>query len=554
MTRTLAQRAIALALAAVFSSVPILMWPHQATATVTCTTGVSRLATAGDLENMRAAGIPNPTVGMEYCPDDKHTGKTAGDAKAYLRTLPNKVKETEDNNFKDLNDSFAICASRFLKDFQSRYGRVVIESAYRSPRYDAAMCVNNPRCGALMNNPNPQGNHQRGLAMDISAAAGQQALWDFARANPKYGVCFPFTGEGGGFRDTVHMILFGGPGSESTGPGCRGVQKCSDADFTPQNIQPPTYQSVTGARYPTSVSAPTGGTNNPFANQFNPIQQNPDNPYCVVSTDPIYVVYMTCSQWAQMTTQQPVPQQPSPQPNIPQPTSPAAQTSAPVAQQTGIDSRVASAFPLPIPDRGTLTYAPPAQYIYAATQTPQTTAGSGQNANTNGNAYTPTAPSGSSGGTGTSAATGGSTNTNGASTGTSVPTQLNENIQNGTPTEITADETRAPGSDAEHNPANTNNISNIRYTSSTPAASSQPNASVSVAPVGATDTFANPKPNPPVPRPATTSLQTNQPQSLVVALLTTVRDSLSLFVQTIRSGTSVGFNGAWQAPGDGPSY
>ena len=199
-----------------------------------------------------ASSVEGITVGVTYvCPADAALGisNTVGSAKDYLKKLPRTGSAATDSNVDQLNNTFAVCATNFFKEYQQRYGGVTLTSAYRSPEYDAKMCINNSGCGALMNNPNPMGNHQRGLAIDVKAASGnQQTLWDFAQQNPQFGVCFPFTS--GRFIDTVHMILIGGPGSESSGLGCRGVTKpCSGAP--PLNIVTP-FPSAFGPSTPFS--------------------------------------------------------------------------------------------------------------------------------------------------------------------------------------------------------------------------------------------------------------------------------------------------------------
>ena len=136
-----------------------------------------------------------------------------------------------------LDAAFAICSENFFREFQTKYGPVTITSAYRSPEEEARLCVNNPRCGTLMNISSPYGNHQKALAMDVRAAQ-QSIMNNFAKQNPQFGVCFPFTGEGGGFTDPEHMILAGIPGAETQGPGCRGVVKACDAGhFDPNSIK-----------------------------------------------------------------------------------------------------------------------------------------------------------------------------------------------------------------------------------------------------------------------------------------------------------------------------
>ncbi len=162
-----------------------------------------------------------------------------GNAKIYLANVHRTGTARETIRIEQLNHAFAICAKKFFEEYQNRYGQITITSIYRTPEEEAQLCINNPRCGALMNNPHPNGNHQKGLAMDVKAA-NQSTLINFARQNPQFGVCFPFTGEGGGFYDPMHMILAGIPSAETRGPGCRGVTKsCSAGKFDPNTIDSP---------------------------------------------------------------------------------------------------------------------------------------------------------------------------------------------------------------------------------------------------------------------------------------------------------------------------
>ena len=231
--------------------------------TSVCTGGASaHLATAQEAASANPAG--SIQAGVTYvCPDDARLGISdqVGTARMYLKSQKRTGTATNDQNMDALDKTFAVCASYFLKDFQQLYGPITIRSAYRSSAYDAQMCRNNRACGNLMNNPNPMGNHQKALAMDIGVDSGnQRTIWEFARTNPRYGVCFPFTGENGGFLDTVHMILAGIPGTETSGPGCRGVTRACegapafDPKAVPAGNDMPSYE--TGPAYnPTPQSA-----------------------------------------------------------------------------------------------------------------------------------------------------------------------------------------------------------------------------------------------------------------------------------------------------------
>ncbi len=442
----------------------------------------TREATADD------AVVKNGQIPAGTCwnPNDPGIGQTAEEAKAYLRSLPRQGSATDDGNIAKLNTAFATCSSKFLKDFQQRYGGVTIRSAYRSPAYDAAMCVNNPACGALANNPNPMGNHQRGLAMDIAANSGKQSdLWDFARSNPGYGVCFPFTGEGGGFKDTVHMILAGGPGSEGNGPGCRGVTKaCDGSNFNPNEIT----SSPIGSNGPVGSSAPTGGTNNPFANPNNPTQQGQ---MCMVSTSPIVLV--PCGQQA--------PQAPAPAPSAPQSPTPTSQGPTPTGG-TSAAPRYTPDFPLPVPN----SFVAPSQYTFATATAPTSV--------TRVTTYTST------------------------TTGTALPartapvTALNDDL----------------------NRTEDLNVSTGGTNSDDLAVNTLAENSVDVRTVGATQTFTREEPVRIAPSPTASTTAVPPSNTLIVSLLTTLRNLLVTFVNVLKTQQTAGFHAPWQVPGTAPEY
>ena len=195
-----------------------------------------RSATEADRAAIEAAGLTY-VRGMLWDPDNKYVGTSVAEAKQYLKTL----KCSGRCNFELLNDSFAKCSARFFKEFQDRHGPVEIVSAYRSAGHERALCKNNPRCGAQMNNPNPTSNHSKGLAIDVYYRPDQSKLWSFAKQDKRFGVCFPFEdGSGGGFADRPHMILQGIPGSGEAASCVRrgyGNTPCSGSNFDPNSIR-----------------------------------------------------------------------------------------------------------------------------------------------------------------------------------------------------------------------------------------------------------------------------------------------------------------------------
>ncbi len=271
--------AIVFGVSLLFTTLPFFAGAQQ----YTLPPGV-RAATAEDLPFMEAAGIPDPVVGMWWEPTSQYVGKASGEAKQFLKSLPRSGSAKTDDNIEMLNTQFATCSATFLRSFQANHGPVIITSAYRSPAFEAQLCIDNPNCGALMNVANPNGNHQRGLALDVQTLK-QSTMIDYARRNPQFGVCFPFTGEGGGFKDEVHMILAGADNQEARGPGCAGVTRaCAPGSFDPNAVIRPTQ----GSPYPYSLASwqqqPENLLLNPLMYQLGmmtqtmmtmPLQQNP---------------------------------------------------------------------------------------------------------------------------------------------------------------------------------------------------------------------------------------------------------------------------------------
>lgn len=224
--------------------------PNQLMAAVNCPPG-TRPATMADLV-VKEGTI---AVGTCYNPTDRGISKTGLEAKEYLKKLPCPSGNCDFGQ--SFNDSFAICAANFFKAYQTKYGGVQINSAYRSPDRERQICRNNPACGAQMNNPNPTSNHSKGVAIDVQPAGGESQyplLWGFAKANPQFGVCFPFEdGSGGGFRDRPHMILAGLPGSQEAASCVKrgyGNKPCDGANFDPSTFKDATFGS--SATTPTS--------------------------------------------------------------------------------------------------------------------------------------------------------------------------------------------------------------------------------------------------------------------------------------------------------------
>lgn len=231
----------------------------------------TRPATEDDCKIIRAAGGSCQPGVTPYDPATPGVSRSGADAKAELQ------KRCPTCNFgPQFNDKFAVCAAGYFNAFEKAYpgSSVRITSAFRSADHERKICVNNPACGAQMNNPNPKSNHINGIAIDVwpsgSACSGGnggsaaclaefQKMWNFARANPALGVCFPFENggpPGGSFRDRPHMILQGAGSGENGSCIRRGYsnQQCTGGPPTTVNTPAP------GATPPANTPPSTGLT------------------------------------------------------------------------------------------------------------------------------------------------------------------------------------------------------------------------------------------------------------------------------------------------------
>ncbi len=190
-----------------------------------------------------AAGIP--TTSNCWNPTNPHVGMSVGEAKQYLNSLPKRPLSScappTESNIQRLNDSFAICAARFFKEYTARHGAVYITSAYRDGPSGANKCA-----GGVEGS-----NHTIGIAIDVNPANSglYPTMWSFAKNNPQFGVCFPHEGA-----DRPHMILAGTNGGEAAKCAKLGVSKaCDGSNFNPNSIKPATPS----ASPPTSQLAET---------------------------------------------------------------------------------------------------------------------------------------------------------------------------------------------------------------------------------------------------------------------------------------------------------
>lgn len=142
-------------------------------------------ASAGDLADMKAAGIQNPTVGMCWNKTDASTGAATAQAKQDLQ----QYVCNSGVNVQGLDSKFSTCADKFLKQLRSVDSSACITSAYRSVQSQAAACVS--VCGNSSGCPGrcaPPGKsyHQKGLALDMRSKVSNQQLWDIAGQSGLY--------------------------------------------------------------------------------------------------------------------------------------------------------------------------------------------------------------------------------------------------------------------------------------------------------------------------------------------------------------------------------
>ncbi len=166
-----------------------------------------------------------------------------------------KAPPTCPANIYRLNNTFAVCLSRFIKAADATYGEgaVTIVSAFRSPDANDS-CGNNAAAGGA-----PGSNHQYGRAADVAPGRGLslEDLQDFAKANPQLGVCFPYVPRltSGTFYDPPHMALAG----INTGE----ARYCAQQGITNYCDQSPTYD-------PNEVyNIPNNSTNNTTTQTYN---------------------------------------------------------------------------------------------------------------------------------------------------------------------------------------------------------------------------------------------------------------------------------------------
>lgn len=173
-------------------------------------------------------------------------------AKQYLLSIANRqagrISNPQDpHNIYRLNNTFAVCSASFLQAYNKTFGAgsAIIVSAYRDP-------IINAKAGGASGS-----RHMQGLALDINPRGGgsYQTLYEFAKRNPQFGVCFPHYGW-----DNPHMTLATGADS-----GSREARICAAQGVTKPCSGAPQFDPNQSAYGPvadgnnTPAFSPTGG-------------------------------------------------------------------------------------------------------------------------------------------------------------------------------------------------------------------------------------------------------------------------------------------------------
>ncbi|MCD5384551.1 MAG: D-Ala-D-Ala carboxypeptidase family metallohydrolase [Candidatus Pacebacteria bacterium] len=226
---------------------------------------------------------------------DRALGVTSqvADAKAYLLSVAkdlrgSKAPPTCPANIHRLNNTFAVCLSRFIKAANSEYGEgaAILVSAFRSPDSKETLqngCGNNAAAGGSKTS-----NHMYGRAADIIAGNGinLETLRAFTEANPQLGVCFPYVPLRlpGAYNDPWHMALAGIDTGEARACARQGITSyCNQSpQYDPnQDRVLPTSQSqsdTTGSNYKTPPQSVYG------TSQYYSPHQYQDVPYAYKPT------------------------------------------------------------------------------------------------------------------------------------------------------------------------------------------------------------------------------------------------------------------------------
>src|SRR3989344_2101043 len=202
--------------------------------------------------------VDEDLAGRPVCPGDTAAGITgnAGAAKAYLNSLPKKPLSNcappNKENIERLNNKFAICAANFFRAYTQRYGDVVITSAFRDGRPGTAGDGSGRSANACAGGASGS-NHMGGLALDVYPASRNfEQMWNFARANPQLGVCFPYLSG-----DRPHMAAAGFNTGEAASCARQGVRPCEGG-----GIVDPIRDAIT--------TSPSSGITNALRGYLNP--------------------------------------------------------------------------------------------------------------------------------------------------------------------------------------------------------------------------------------------------------------------------------------------
>src|SRR3989344_3040642 len=200
--------------------------------------------------------------GRQVCPGDVAAGITGdvGAAKAYLKSLPKKPLSScappNDQNIERLNSKFSVCAANFFKAYTQRYSGVVITSAFRDGQPGTAGDGSGKSANSCAGGASGS-NHMLGLAIDVYPADGNfPQIWNFARANPQFGVCFPYLAG-----DRPHMATAGFNTAEAAACARQGVRPCEGGGI----VDPVRDASV--------ATSPSSSITSAIRNYLNPQQQ-----------------------------------------------------------------------------------------------------------------------------------------------------------------------------------------------------------------------------------------------------------------------------------------
>ncbi len=241
----------------------------------------TRPATAADLDWMRAAGIPNPTVGMPVDPSNPSIGQTAGEAKIWL-----SQHATKNSNIGCMDAQFAEKLKKFMEAVPG--GVPKITDAYRPPEAQNALVASGAsRAGPCVS------YHNYGLGADFNENSSQQTQWMRSNASAygigTIGAWDPNHFQNGSGKYGQCGVCNGSNGYSGTQPGQAGGIPLAPAQtplqamqsfFSPPQPQqcPQGYMMMNGTCLPPQAAA-TQQTSNPYSYLSPPPPPPPTSSY-----------------------------------------------------------------------------------------------------------------------------------------------------------------------------------------------------------------------------------------------------------------------------------